>query len=246
MEHYLTTSTWMKERQRHILRWVTIAAVVVALAVIVWLMLSRRQSAAAEAMAEAFRYKMALVANPIPANPAGYAFTTEDEKNRRAFEAFEKAARDYPSINGEIGRYLAATHQMSFEPEKAEATLKELSTKDSEVGAQAHLALAQRYEATGKFAEAIAEYQKLKANPHNVAVANIDLAMARTYEAQGKLKEAADLYFAIASTKELRTGPIGNLSVSRLTVIAPERVEQLPAAEPASPFAGMGGGMGIR
>ncbi|MBK6798173.1 MAG: hypothetical protein IPG76_15705 [Acidobacteria bacterium] len=246
MEQYVNTSSWVRERRNPIVKWLTIAAVALALAIIVWLMLSRRQSAAADSLAEAYRFQQAIVANPIPPNTTGYAFTTEDEKHRRSFEAFEKAAKDYPSINGEIGRYYAATHQIFFEPEKAEATLKDLSSKDSEVGAQARMALAQRYEATGKYDEAVGEFQKLKAKPFNIPVANIDYCIARTYEAQGKNKEAAEIYFTIASDKDIRSGPLGNLSVSRLTILAPEKIEKLPAAEPSNPLAGLSGGFPMR
>jgi tetratricopeptide (TPR) repeat protein len=243
MEQYINTTSWLKGRSRSILTWLTIGAVVGALVLIVWLIMSRRAANAAETMATAFRYHDAVVQNPLPASlpPGSEAFTTEDEKHRKASEAFEKAAREYPSYNGEIGRYFAATHQLYFEPEKAEATLKELSQKDSEIGAQARFALAQRYEATGKFDDAVAEYQKLKSNSFNVPSALVDYHTAQIYEAQGKSKEAADLYFGIANNKEWRSTSLGNKSVERLAILAPEKVDQLPPPEPSSPFGNMGG-----
>jgi tetratricopeptide (TPR) repeat protein len=245
MEQYINTSSWVKDRSRSILTWLTAVAVVGALVLIVWLIMSRRAANANESLATAFRYNDAIVQNPLPASlpPGSEAFTTEDEKHRKAYEAFEKAAREYPSYNGEIGRYFAATHQLYFEPEKAEGTLKELSQKDSEIGAQARLALAQRYAATGKFDEAIAEYQKLKSKLYNVPAALVDHNMAQIYEAQGKNKEAIDLYFGIANNKEWRTTALGNKAVDRLAILAPEKVDQLPPPEPSSPFGGMGGGM---
>src|SRR6266508_564515 len=69
------------------------------------------------------------------------------EKHRAAYQAFTQAANEYPSYNGDTGRYFAAVHQLYFDPDKAEATLKELAQKGSDVGAQARMALAQRYEA---------------------------------------------------------------------------------------------------
>ncbi len=244
MQQYVNSSVWVKDRSRPLLTWLTVAAVALAIALIAWFILSRRATNAADSLAEAFRYHEAVVQNPIPPNITGYAFTTEDEKNRRAYEAFEKAARDYPSYNGEIGRYYAAIHQLRFEPEKAEATLKELSQKDSETGATARFALAERYEATGKYDLAISEYQKLKSKPYNIPTVLLDFETARTYEAQGKTKEAVDLYFAVANNKDWRSTMLGNKAVSRLSVLAPEKVDQLPPAEPDNPFGNPLGGFG--
>src|SRR5262245_54479323 len=142
MDQYVKATGWMQERSKPLLTYLTVAAAVIALALIIWLIFSRRANNAAEAMAEAFRVNDAIVANPIPPNAQGYAFTTQDEKHRKAYEAFSKAANDYASYNGDLGRYYAATHQLYFEPEKAEATLKELAQKDSPVGFQARMALA--------------------------------------------------------------------------------------------------------
>lgn len=241
LDQYMATSAWAKSNSRPILKWLTIAAVVIAVAAIVWMIFSRRASNASEALAEAFRWNDAQVANPIPPNPMSYYATTEDEKHHKAYEAFAKAANEYPSYYGDLARYYAATHQLYFEPDKAEATLKELSEKSSDVASQARLALAQRYEAIGKNEEALAEYQKLKAKPGSVAVGQIDFNMARVYEAMGKTKEASDLYFAVANNKDLRSTGLGTSAVARLTVLAPEKVDQLPPAEPSNPLAGLGG-----
>ena len=246
MQQYVNTSAWVKERSRPLMTWLTIAAVVLAIALIAWLIISRRATNAAESLAEAFRYHEAIVQNPIPPDVSGYAFTTDDEKHRKAYEAFEKAARDYPSYNGDLGRYLAATHQLHFEPEKAEATFKELSLKDSRIGAQARLALAQRYEATGRFDDAISEYQKLKSKPFDTPIPLIDINLARTFEAQGKTKEAIELYFNVANNKDWRDTELGKTAVGRLGVLAPEKVDQLPPSEPSSPFGGLGGFSGIQ
>lgn len=248
MQQFVATTSWAKGNSRPILKWLTIAAVLIAVVGIAWMLYSRRASNAAETLAEAFRWNDAIVANPVPANPQGYVATSEDDKHRKAYEAFTKAANDYSSYYGDLARYHAAIHQLYFEPEKAEATLKELAGKDAEIGSQARLALAQRYEAAGKNDEAIAEYQKLKSKPGNVSVALIDFYTARVYEAMGKKQEAIDLYFSIASNKDYRSIGLGTNCVNRLTVLAPEKVEQLPAAEQTNPFANLGGmgGMNIR
>ncbi|MFN0109751.1 MAG: hypothetical protein ACKVZH_12930 [Blastocatellia bacterium] len=248
MQQYVATTIWAKGNSRPILKWLTIAAVIIAVVGIGWMLYSRRASNAAETLAEAFRWNDAIVANPAPPNPQGYVATTEEEKHRKVYEAFTKAANDYSSFYGDTARYYAATHQVYFEPEKAEATLKELAGKDADIAAQARLALAQRYEAIGKNDEAIAEYQKLKAKPGSVSTAIIDFNLARVYEAMGKKQEAVDLYFSIANNKDYRSIALGTSCVNRLSVLAPEKVDQLPAAEQTNPFANLGGlgGMSIR
>jgi tetratricopeptide (TPR) repeat protein len=242
MQQYLATSAWVKERSRPIVKWSVIGAGLIALVAIGGWVLSSRSKSAAVSMAGAMAVHRAIVQNPLP-NPAPgqIAFTTEDEKHRAAYQAFTQAANDYPSYNGATARYFAAIHQLHFEPDKAEATLKELSKEGSDVGAQARMALAQRYEAVGRNDDAIAEYQKLKAAPGQVPAALIDLGMARVYEAMGKTKEAVDLYFAIASNKDLRSSEVGEAAVDRLAAIAPEKVDQLPPPEPTGPrFPGAG------
>lgn len=243
MDQYVKTTEWVQERSKPIANYFIIAAVVIALALIAWLILSRRSTNAAESLAEAFRVNDAIVANPVPPGATGYAFTTQDEKHRKAYEAFTKAANDYPSQNGELAGYYAATHQLAFEPEKAEATLKQLAGNNSPVGAQARMALAGRYETAGKYEEALAEYNKLKANPGELSLPLIKLKIARTLEAAGKNKEAADLLFEIASDKDVRPTGIGSEAVTRLTTLDPARVEKLPEPE-TKPGLG-GGGMPI-
>jgi tetratricopeptide (TPR) repeat protein len=242
LEQYLTTSAWVKKRSRPIMKWSVIAAGVIALVALGWWFFSSRAKNAAESMATAMAAHRAIVQNPLPNTaPGQVAYTTEDEKHRAAYQAFTQAANEYPSYNGDTARYFAAIHQLHFEPDKAEATLKEIAQKNSDVGAQARMALAQRYEAVGKNDDAIAEYQKLKATPGQIPPALIDLSMARVYEAMGKTKEAADLYFAIASNKDLRSSEVGAAAADRLAAIAPEKVDQLPPPEPTGPrFPGSG------
>jgi len=248
MQQYVATASWAKGNSRPILKWLTVAAVLIAVVGIAWMLYSRRASNAAETLAEGFRWNDAIVANPAPASPQGYVATSEEEKHRKAYEAFTKAANDYSSFYGDLARYQAAMHQIYFEPEKAEATLKELAAKGADISSQAQMALAQRYEAIGKYDEAIAEYQKLKSKPGSVSMALIDFNTARVYEAMGKKQEAIDLYFSIANNKDYRSIGLGTNCVNRLTVLAPEKVDQLPAAEQTNPFASLGGlgGMSIR
>lgn len=240
MTQYVNTTKLLKSHSQSLVKWATIGAIVIALALIVWLFFSRRSVNAGEALSEAFLYHNATVADPIPANVKGYAFTTQDEKDRKSYEAFTKAANDYPSYNGEIGRLYAATHQLNFDPEKAEVTIREIAQKDSEVGAQAKMLLAGRLNSTGKFDESIAEYNKLKAKPFSIPTQLIDINIAEIHEAQGKVQQAVDTYFAIAKDEVWRSTPIGIKAANRLSVLSPEKYDQLPDVKSASPLAGLG------
>lgn len=240
MEQYVSASNWIKGRSQPVVKWATIVAIVIAVAAIGWLVYSRRESNAREALSEAFRYHDAVVSNPIPANVKGYAFTTEDEKDRKAFDAFQKAADDYPSYNGEVGRLYAAIHQLNFEPEKADVTLRDLSKKDSEVGAQATMLVAERLAAAGKLDEALAEYNRLKAKPYSIPTQLIDAGIADTYEAQGKAGQAVDLYFGIANDPVWRSTPLGINAANRLSILAPDKFDQLPEVQSASAFSSSG------
>lgn len=239
LNQYIKVSGKVKENSRTLINVLIGIAVALAIIIIGWLIYSRRVNNAAESMAEAFRVNDAVVANPIPPNVQGYAYTTEDEKHRKAYEAFTKAANDAPSYNGEMGRYYAATHQLYYEPDKAEATLKDMATKDTPIGAQALMALAGRYEALGKYEDAITAYKKLEAKPGDLSVPFVKLKLARSLESAGKPKEAAEIYFAIASDKDVRSTGLGTEAISRLTIIDPERVEKLPPAETKPGLGGM-------
>ena len=236
MDQYLTTRSWVQSRSRPLVIGLTVTAVVAAAILIFWMISSSRDRAASESLADAFKVAEATVANPIPPNVTGYAFASEDEKNRKAYEAFEKVARDYPSYYGDLARYCAATYQLKFDATKAEATLKDLAQRDSTVAAQARLALAQRYAASGRLDDAVTTLQQLKSKPGDVAPLLIDLKMAEVYEAQGKIKEAIELYFSIAKTS--RSAGVGTMASTRLAALDPARLDQLPPPEPTSPFAG--------
>lgn len=234
MDKYIASSGWVKERSGLLLKGLIGAAALGAAILIFYVFSSQRARSASDELAIAFCWDQAIVANPIPPNPQGCAAATEDEKHHKAYDAFEKAARDYPSYNGEVGRYLAATHQLYFDGPKAEVTLQEIAQKSSSVGAQARLALAQRYETTNRFNEAVAEYQKLKAQPGDISPLLIDFNIARTYEAMGKKQEAIDLYFAVAS-QGIGSG-LGTGATTRLTALDPSRLEQLPQADKKTGF----------
>jgi tetratricopeptide (TPR) repeat protein len=237
MEQYITASSWIKSQSRTLLTVFTVAAVIIVAVLLFLVISSRRSRAASDSLGEAFKVAEATVANPVPAVVNGYAFTSEDEKARKAYEAFNKTAHDYPSYYGDFAKFYAATYQLKFDAPAAEATLKELAQKNSEISAQAKLALAQRYEGSGRLDESLATLQDLLKQPGDLSTLLVRFNIARVYEAQGKTKEATDEYFGVA--KDAKSVGIGTSALTRLSVLDPARVEQLPPPEPSNPLAGL-------
>lgn len=228
MDQYIKTSAWVKPRTRQILMALG-AVVILALLFFAYQWYSNRAvEKAGNAFFDALKIDGATVSDPLPPpQPGFYAFKTEDEKTRAAIAAFEKVARDFPQY-AEVAGYYAAVRQLKIDPAKGEESLKRLAEKSSSTSGQARLTLAERYEMTGKYNEAIAEYQKLKATPGEVPPDLIDFNLARTYQAMGKTQEAADLYFNVASHNREKPTAVNTEALSKLTLIDPARVEKLP------------------
>lgn len=231
MDQYVKSSEWVRERRQSLMTWLAIAALLLVGFFGVRWYLNNQANKAAAALSEAFAWNNAIVQDPLPPARAGQkAVRTEEEKHRKAFEAFEQAV----SYHSDLARYNGALHQLYFDPTKAEATLKTIAEGSSGVSSQARLALAERYRTTGKFNEALAEYKKLKDKPGDVAALLIDFGMAQTHQAMGQKQEAVDIYFNIA--KESAKTNIGTKALTELTKLDPARVDQLPAEESKNPF----------
>lgn len=230
LKGYAEASDWTRKNSRPLLTGLLIAGALLAVFFIYRGVSSSRENSAGDALAEAIKIDQATVADPLPPpQPGRLAFKTEDERHRKAFEAFEKVSREHASRFGDLARYYAATHQLYFEAPKAEATLKELAGRATPVSAQARLALAERYRTSGRLNEALAEYKALKSSPGDVSPLLIDFNLAQTHEALEQKKEAADLYFNVA--KESRSSLIGTRAVAQLSTLDPARVDQLPPEE---------------
>ncbi len=228
MDQYLKTSAWAKTRTRQILMAVG-AVVVIGLLFWGYQWYSRRTAEkAGNAFLDALKIDGATVSDPLPPpQPGFYAFKTEDEKTRAAVTAFEKVARDFPQY-GDVATYYAAVRQLKVDGAKGEEALKRLADKNSAVSGSARLALADRYEMTGKYTEAVAEYQKLKTAKSDVPPDLIDFSLARAYEGMGKTPEASELYFNVASHNREKPTAVNTEALNRLTVLDPVRIEKLP------------------
>jgi tetratricopeptide (TPR) repeat protein len=231
MDQYLKSSEWARSRRQPLVTGLIIAAVLLAGFFGVRAFMSYRSEKAGAALAEGFCWNNAIVADPLPPAKAGTcACKTDDERRRKAAEAFEKAA----AYHGDLARYYAAINQLYFDAPKGEATLRQVADGNSIVSSQARYGLAERFRVSGKYNEALAEYKKLKDKSGDIAPLLIDLGLAETHEAMGQTKEAAELYFNIA--KESTKTTIGTRALTQLTKLDPQRAEQVPGEDkPSTP-----------
>jgi hypothetical protein len=232
LDQYNKASDWVKPRTKTIF---TALAAIAALLILFWIYQAFSRSnveKAGNAFNEALKIDNAPVGDPLPQVEAGQpAFTNEEEKNKKAIEAFEKVSREHSSMYGDIAGFYAAVRQLNVDGAKGEAALKVLADKNSTVSTQARLALAERYEATNKLDDALGLYAKLKANPGEISPSLIEFNTARIYEAQGKKQEAADLYFKLAGENREKPTSVNTKALSQLSLLDPARVDKLPEAE---------------
>ncbi len=229
MDQYLKTSEWVKPRTKPILIVIGAIAALLLLFYAYQYFAGKGAEKAGNALSQALDIDTAPVADPLPAvQPGRFAFKTDEEKNRKAVEAFDKVARDYPQM-ADVANYYSAVRKLELDGgAKGEEALKVLAEKKSDIGSQARFILAQRYQATGKTSEALAEYQKLKSAPGIISADLIDLQMAEIYEATGKNQEASDIYFKIASLNRDKPTSLNAKAFNRLAVVDPTRVDKLP------------------
>lgn len=232
MDQYLKTSEWVKPRQKQILMGLGAVVAIIALVLVYQWVSGNNEEKAGNAFANAMKIDAAQVGDPLPVvQPGDYAFKSEDEKNRKAAEAFLKVAQDYPSRFGDVATYYAAVHQLEIDGgAKGEEALKSLAGKNSPVSSQARFVLAQRYLSQNKNQEGLAELKKLKEAPGTVSVPLIDLTIGQANEALGNKKEASDIYFNVASMAAERVTQVTSKALSLLTSLDPERVNALPEA----------------
>ena len=232
MDQYTKASDWVKPRTKTIITALVAVAALLVLFFIYQAFSKSRVEKAGNAFNEAQKIDNAPVGDPLPQVEAGQpAFKNETEKNAKAIEAYEKVSRDYSSMYGDIAGFYAAVRQLSVDGAKGEAALKVLADKNSSVSTQARLALAERYEATGKLDDALATYTKLKANPGEVSPSLIEFNTARIYEAQGKKAEATEIYFKLASENRDKPTSVNTKALSQLSLLDPARVDKLPEVE---------------
>jgi hypothetical protein len=203
-----------------------------------------RADAANLALSKAIEIAEAPVVTGTPQpGDTGPSFTSEQERARKAVEAFQKVQNDYGSPYNEIARYFAATNMVAFDRGKGLSELEAVSKSgNDDLAARAKFALAQARETGGEYDAAAKLYQELLNDKnHSVSENTLKLRLAAVYEKQGKKDEAVNLLFGMveaarkAQPKDGKTQPESSViraAADKLQELSPERYAQLPP-EPA-------------
>ncbi|HEX8282056.1 MAG TPA: hypothetical protein VF588_01820 [Pyrinomonadaceae bacterium] len=210
----------------------------------------RRADEARFALGKAIEIAEAPVSPTPQANQTGPTFPNEQERARKAVEAFQKVQSDYGSPYSEIARYFAAANLLTVDRPKGLSELEALTKGGGgEVAVRARFALAQAREADAQYDPAAALYRELL-NDNSGAVSQnaVRLRLATVLEKQGKKDEAAGLLFEMVKAareakgkdgKPPQTSTVVRAAADKLQELSPERYAQLPAEPPptgALPF----------
>ena len=199
-----------------------------------------RAAAANLALSKAIEIAEAPVVTGTPQpGDTGPSFPNEQERARKAVEAFQKIQHDYGSPYSDIARYFAAANMIPVDRGKGLSELEAVSKSgNDDLAARAKFALAQAHEAAGEYDAAAKLYQELLGDKgQNVSENTLKLRLAACYEKQGKKDEAVNLLFQMveaarkAQPKEGNPQPesaVVRAAADKLQELSPERYAQLP------------------
>lgn len=194
---------------------------------------NRKADEARRALGRAIAIATAPVAtaSPIPGAPTP-AYSSEQERSQKAIEVFQQVANKYGDPYQTEARYFIATSLLSIDRNKGLSELAEVSKSSVEEPAVlAKFALAQAFEADGRYDEAAKLYSELAARKSEVVTTDsANLRLAGVYEKQGKKKEAADLLFNIVeASRKAKDSDGAPLPPSAAARDASEKLQKLDA-----------------
>ncbi len=199
----------------------------------------RRADAASAALGKAIEIAEAPVSpTPMP-NQTGPTFPNEQERARKAVEAFQKVQSDHGSPYSELARYFAAANLLTVDRPKGLSELEALTKGGgAEVAVRARFALAQAREADAQYDAAHALYRELLNDKSGAVSQNaVKLRLATVLEKQGKKDEAVGLLFDMVKAareakgkdgKPLQSSTVVRAAADKLQELSPERHAQLP------------------
>ncbi|MCA1621477.1 MAG: hypothetical protein LC795_19820 [Acidobacteria bacterium] len=199
----------------------------------------RRADAARLALGKAIEIAEApLSPTPLP-DQTGPTFPNEQERARKAVEAFQKVQSDHGSPYSEIARYFAAANLLTVDRPRGLSELEALTKGGDEVAVRARFALAQAREADAQYDQAAALYRELLNDKSGAVSPNsVKLRLATVLEKQGKKDEAVNLLFEMVKAareakgkdgKPLQVSTVVRSAADKLQEFSPERYAQLPA-----------------
>lgn len=145
---------YVTDHRRQLIRWVSIAAGVLLVLLIVYLYRQHQHSVRQEQLAAAFKIQNAAVGQP--GNEFMQTYPTQAEKDKAASKAFSEIVAKYPGTEeGLIAEYfLACTAADKGNMQEASRRFKLVADNgDAAYASLAKLALAQIYQSEGKGAE---------------------------------------------------------------------------------------------
>ena len=226
---YEHTQDYLQDKTRPVLMGIGIVVGLVALYFIGSWFFSSRSANAQEAFAKAYDKYKAPVLDAPSATQTGTYYTDENQKWQETAKAFEDLANDYGSFAA-IGNYYAGVSYLHTDPNKGVALLKKAVDKNEQPTSDlAELALAENNLATGDAQAAIPIYEKLLKSKY-VPIPVVQTSLGKAYEKAGDKQKAIDAYFEAA--KASRATTTSSDAEKRLSVLAPEKIKELPAFDP--------------
>lgn len=238
---YDRTQEWLQDKGRP----VVIALGVIMGAIVLYAawhyFTEYRQSKAKAAFAEAFDKYNATVqdatapltsATPASAISAGRTYPDEQTKWTETAAAFEQLANDYSSYYGTIGLYYAGSSYLRIDAERGIGLLRKAADENDEpTSSLARLAMAEHFLSTGDTEQAISLYQQLASADINLKPA-VQYGLGRAHEKAGNTEMAVEAY--MEALRAERSSEAGRQAERRVSVLAPDRLKELPPAE--APF----------
>ena len=230
---YDKTQDWLQERGRPLVIAVGVLAGLFVVYVAGDYFFEYRAAKAGREFEEAYTKYSAQVVDSQTTTQVGKYYTDENQKWQESAEAFERLAHSQSGYYGGIGRYYAGISYLHIDPDRGLQLLQEAIQKgDPQVADQSRLALAEHFAATADVEKAASHYESLLNSsfvPHQV----VRLGLGKLYEASGDTEKAVAAYFEAAKI-DRETGQSSDAE-KRLSVLAPDRVKDLPASTPSLP-----------
>ena len=228
---YEQTQDYLQDKTRPVLIGIGIVVGVIALYFIGSWFFSSRSANAQAAFAKAYdKYKAPVLDAPSTTQTGTY-YTDENQKWQETAKAFEDLANDYGSFAA-IGNYYAGVSYLHLpsDRDKGIALLKKAIDKNEQPTSDlAQLAIAENDLASGDAQAAISIYEKLLKSKF-VPTPVVQTNLGKAYEKAGDKQKAIDVYFEAA--KASRATTTGSDAEKRLSVLAPEKIKELPAFDP--------------
>ncbi|HZS48423.1 MAG TPA: hypothetical protein VFC63_25360 [Blastocatellia bacterium] len=250
---YDKVSDWVEANREQVKKIAAITLGVIVVGGLIYYLVVFRSSRAETAFANAYELYTAPVGDTNTTKSPVF-FTKDEDKYKKAAEAFNQVASSYSWQYGDVATYFAGVSELKYDVKTGKQTLEGLSHKDSQTGKMAAFALAEQDKEDGDFDKAISIYQSLIKNPGDLPVTMVKLHLGDAYRLAGRKDDAVNTYFEIAKngrkaaadaaaakTKDPNskaegdpTPDITRQAVERLGQLDPSKVDELPEEPPAA------------